>query len=56
MDPSSGFYKGIVIGFGIAYISSIKAYKLTLLFEIENDDESNQRYPCFKLSIVKSLK
>jgi hypothetical protein len=52
MDPSSGFYKGIVIGFGIAYISSIKAYNFALLLEKENDDETNQRYPCFNWQVI----
>jgi hypothetical protein len=53
MDPSSGFYKGIVIGFGIAYISSIKAYKLALFFEKENEDETNQRYPSFNCQVIE---
>jgi hypothetical protein len=35
MGPSSGFYKGIVIG-----------------FEKENDDETNQRYPCFNWQVI----
>ncbi|WJX21292.1 hypothetical protein P8452_10745 [Trifolium repens] len=53
MDPSSRFYKGIVIGFGIAYISSIKAYKLALFFEKENEDETNQRYPSFNCQVIE---
>jgi len=52
MDPSSGFYKGMIIGFGIGYISYTKTYKVALLYI--PDDETNQMLPnSFNCQIIE---